>query len=224
MFCGFAITYFLLQIPLEIAYNSSIIIFFISILIPLVLGITRLIKKDFLKGILQIFSTIIFGGFALSFLSFFLMFYPHDFFAEDTKIPENIKLEKPVSLNENAKNKIVEINTPNFILYDGLQGGIYTYEVYLNKIEKGIVYLKIYEITKNEILSKNGIERESQIVVENLSNEIKKLKLKDDFTVFEGNWGQFYGSRIEVWFRPENKNEKERKLFSKNYIIQGWER
>ena len=105
-----------------------------------------------------------------------------------------------------------------------MQGGIYTYEVYLNKIEKGIVYLKIYEITKNEILSKNGIERESQIVVENLSNEIKKLKLKDDFTVFEGNWGQFYGSRIEVWFRPENKNEKERKLFSKNYIIQGWER
>ena len=226
MFGGFVITYFLLQVPKEIAYNLSIIIFFISILIPLVFGIVKLFKKEFLAGGMLTLSSLIIGGFAFFFLSFMLMFYPYDFFADDLEIPQNIKFEKPINLNENLSSdlKTQRVSSPTFLLYDGIQGGIYQYEVYLNKIEKGIVYLKIYEITQNEILSENGIERESKISVFNPTNELKKFKLKDDFTVFEGNWDQYYGSKIEVWFKPENKAQKERKLFSKNYIIQGWQR
>lgn len=224
MFIGFLITYFLLQIPIEIAYNSSIIIFFISIAIPLILGIIRIFKKEYLNGTLQTLSSLIFGGAGFMFLSFILMFYPYDFFADNLKIPENIKFEKPITLNQNSKYQNIKSSKTDLILLDGLQGGIYKFKIFLPKIEKGKVYLKIYEITKNEILSEDDIKRRSEIEVYNPTNEIKEFEPKDDFFVYEGDWDQFYGSRIEVWFRPEDNPKKERKLFSKNYIIQGWQR
>ncbi len=147
------------------------------------------------------------------------MFYPYDFFASNLKIPNNIKFEKPIGVNETFT-----VNKANLILYDGMQPGIYQYEIYLDKIEKGSIYLKIYEITSNKILSENDIYKRSKIEVYNPTNELTKFKLKDDFTIYEGDWGQYYGSRIEVWFKSENRNIKDRKLFSKNYIIQGWQR
>jgi hypothetical protein len=101
---------------------------------------------------------------------------------------------------------------------------MYKYDLFLHKIKKGKVYLKIFEITSNQILSEKSIKRESQIEVENKTDEIKRFELKDEFTIFEGDWEQFYGGRIEVWFKPDNINKPERKLITKNYIIQAWMR
>jgi len=226
MIVGFILSFFILQIPREIAFTSSIIIVYASILIALIFSAIRLIRKDYLKGSIQTILTLIIAVIYAGYFSFFLMFYPYDFFAENLKIPDNIKFEKPINLNDNINSqpKILEITYPTFLLYDGFQPGIYEYEIFLNKIEKGTVYLKVYEITKNEILSEDAIKENSKINVYNPSNELRKFKLKEDFTVYEGDWNQFYGSRIEVWFQPENNSEKPRKLFSKNYIIQGWQR
>ena len=104
----------------------------------------------------------------------------------------------------------------DFILYDYFQSGIYKYDLFLNKIEKGKVYLKIFEITKNQKLSERSIKEESQIEVENKTDEIKRFELKDEFTIFEGDWGQFYGGRIEVWFKPDNINKPERNGLQKH--------
>ncbi|WP_124531905.1 hypothetical protein [Chryseobacterium sp. KBW03] len=175
-----------------------------------------------MKGILQILSTVILAVLTYGYFSFALMFYPYDFFAEGLKIPDNIKFEKPLKLND-AKDKI-NTNQQDFILYDYFQSGIYKYDLFLNKIEKGKVYLKIFEITKNQKLSERSIKEESQIEVENKTDELKKFELKDEFTIFEGDWGQFYGARIEVWFKPDDINKPERKLMIKNYIVQGWMR
>jgi hypothetical protein len=226
MFCGFIISFSLLQVPSEIAFNTSIIIFFISILIPLLLGLIRIFKRDFLAGTLQILSSIVFGGCAFFCLSIFLMFYPYDFFAKDLEIPKNIKFEKPINPNKSptsGSHKITD-KKETFFLYEGFQPGMYQYEIFLNKIEKGTVYLKIYEITKNQILSEIYVTENSKIQVYNSTNELKRHLLKDNFTVYEGNWDEFYGSKIEVWFQPDDKKQKERKLLSKNYIIQGWQR
>ncbi|WP_264743738.1 hypothetical protein [Chryseobacterium oryctis] len=226
MIIGFVLSYFLLQIPKELAFNTSIIIVYVSIIFALIFSIIRLFKKDYLKGIFQTILTLLISVVYAGYFSFFLLFYPYDFFADNLKIPQNIKFEKPINLNENLSSelKIPNINTPTFLLYDGFQPGIYQYEIFINKIEKGTAYLKVYEITKNEKLSEKDIEEKSKINIYNPTNKLMKFKLKDDFTVYEGDWNQFYGSRIEVWFKPENKSEKERKLFSKNYIIQGWQR
>ncbi|MDQ1856181.1 hypothetical protein [Chryseobacterium sp. WLY505] len=193
---------------------------FIFFLITLVQGIIRIVKKDYLKGILQIVSTGALAAVTFSYFTFALTFYPYDFFAEGLKIPENIKFEKPLKLND-EKDKISTYQK-DFILYDYFQPGMYKYDLFLHKIEKGKVYLKIFEITKNQILSEGNIKKNSQIEVENKTGELKRFELKDHFTIYEGDWGQFYGGRIEVWFKPDNKPE--RKLITKNYIIQGWMR
>ena len=221
---GFLFAFFCSQIPIEFAYNYSIFIFLFSVLIVLILGIIRLFKKDYFQGILQIIMTLAIGVIGFAFFLLTLFFFPHDYFAKNLKIPQNIKFEKPLNFNDSIKPETLNGQIPTLILHDGFQPGIYQYELYLNKIEKGFIYLKIYEITQNEILSEESIKESSKINVYNPTHELKKFKLKEDFTISEGNWGEYYGSRIEVWYQPENKNEKERKLFSKNYIIQGWER
>lgn len=211
-----------LSIPNKYILYSCCFLPFIFLLVTFILSIIRIVKKDYLKGIMQILSTVILAVLTYGYFSFALMFYPYDFFAEGLKIPENIKFEKPLKLN-NEKDR-VNIHHQDFILYDCFQQGMYKYDLFLHKIEKGKVYLKIFEITSNQILSEKSIKRESQIEVENKTDEIKRFELKDEFTIFEGDWGQFYGGRIEVWFKPDNINKPERKLITKNYIIQGWMR
>jgi hypothetical protein len=224
MIIGFAITFFGLQIPNEIAFNISLGIFYASFLFSLVFAIIRLFKKDYLKGTLQLVGTLIIGGVSFLFLSILLFLYPFDFFADNLSVPKNVEFQKPIPLYQNDTVKTEEVNNADFILYDGIQPGIYKYDIYLNQIEKGKVYLKVYEITQNQILSEEDIQNRSSINVYNSAPELKRFKLKDDFTVYEGNWDQFYGSRIEVWFKPNSLSRPERKLMTKNYIIQGWER
>ena len=43
-----------------------------------------------------------------------------------------------------------------------------------------------------------------------------------EFTIYEGSWGDKYGARIELWFKPDNG--KEFKVNQKNYIVEGWMR
>ncbi|WP_348636566.1 hypothetical protein QLS71_015380 [Mariniflexile litorale] len=59
--------------------------------------------------------------------------------------------------------------------------------------------------------------------INNTNDTIKKFSTKDDFTIYEGDWGKPYGARFEVWFKPDNGG-KEVKLLEKNYIIEGWMR
>lgn len=222
MFIGFIVAFFVLSIRREIALNISIVLLIISPIIPLVFGIISLARKDYLRGALQTVLAIVFGFATIGFFSFTLLFYPSDFFAEGIEIPQNIKFEKPIDLN--GENPVPSITEQNIVLVDDLQPGIYRYDIYLKNIEKGSVYLKIYESTQNQLLSEKEIQKNSKIEIEKPSQELKKFSLKNHFTVYEGDWGQFYGSRVEVWFVTSNKTQKERKLFEKNYIIQGWQR
>ncbi len=41
------------------------------------------------------------------------------------------------------------------------------------------------------------------------------------FTIQEGDPGQFYGARFEVWFQPDDRNNLERKLFDQPFKIEG---
>ncbi|WP_126651044.1 hypothetical protein [Chryseobacterium aureum] len=171
---------------------------------------------------LQILSTGILALLTYGYFSFALMFYPYDFFAEGLEIPHHIKFEKPLKFDD-EKDRI-NMSQQDIILYDYFQPGIYKYDLFFNKIEKGKVYLKIFEITNNQILSERSIKKKSQIEVENKTDELRRFELKDEFTIFEGDWGQFYGARIEVWFQPADTSQPEKKIMTKNYIVQGWMR
>ena len=112
---------------------------------------------------------------------------------------------------------------PDLILRDGMQGGIYEGFLWCNPGEKGTVYLKAFEITKGTQLSAERLQPASACVSGWSEDPREQFCSGLYFTIYEGEWGQFYGARFEVWFRP-NKGGPERKLFEKNYKIQGWQR
>ncbi len=87
------------SVPNKYILYTSCFLPFIFLLVTFILSIIRIVKKDYLKGILQILSTVILAVLTYGCFSFALMFYPYDFFAEGLKIPENIKFEKPLKLN-----------------------------------------------------------------------------------------------------------------------------
>ncbi|WP_308006664.1 hypothetical protein, partial [uncultured Chryseobacterium sp.] len=70
--------------------------------------------------------------------------------------------------------------------------------------------------------SEKEIAKDTKVKVENPGDELKEFPLSKEFNVQEGDWGYYYGSRVEVWFKPEDASQPERKLLVKNYVIQGW--
>lgn len=190
--------------------------------VSFILGISRMFKKDeFKNGLWQCL---------LSFIMFFIIgglfaFYPpkspYKPYHNDIKNPKNAKFSMPLKLFSDGK-ELVEVTQPDILIYDYLQPGTYKYDVFLNTIEKGKIYLRVYDFNTNRILSEKEIKKESMREVFNPNDELKEFSSDDkDFTVKEGDWGDYYGSRIEVWFQPDNSNTPERKLLEKNYIIQG---
>lgn len=212
--------------------DISICLFGLGVLILLISAIYQLSQSKWFKSL---FSLFLFGGSIFSFIFYILIVFfidqtTPDTFAVNLTIPKNIKIDNPVNMdfdeNFNSKkpdsitNKLVE--KTEFQLYNSFQPGLYEFDFWTGKIESGTVYLKAFEITKNEQLSDREIIRKTSIKIFNPTNGIKKFSPKDDFTIYEGDWGQPYATRFEVWFKPENG--KERKLISKNYKIEGWMR
>lgn len=212
--------------------NISDYFFMFTIILLLIAGFWQLIKGKWYIGILQL-GTLFVGVLGLIFISSFMsMFGPDtDTFADNLKLPENVKLEKPIdtkmgdnfesirpdSIKQITKDKI------DFQLYNSFQPGLYEYDLWIKSKQNGIVFLKAFEITQEIELSVPRLKERSSMRINNTNDSIKKFSTEDDFTIYEGDWGKPYGARFEIWFKPDN-GEKEKKLLEKNYIIEGWMR
>lgn len=112
---------------------------------------------------------------------------------------------------------------PDLILRNGSQGGIYEATVWCNPGEKGTINLKAFEITKGTPLSVVRLKTSSSCISGWSDDPQEQFFSAMHFTIYEGRWEQYYGARFEIWFQPDSGGA-ERKLFEKNYKIQGWER
>jgi hypothetical protein len=189
----------------------------ISFVVSFFLGLLKLFKREYVNGFLQVVATTISACIFLYFTSYFLMFFPYDFYADNLEIPENIKIEIPKDSITDSFEKVTD-----FKLYNGSQPGIYSYDISINKTAKGTVFLKAFEITKEDSLSAGTLERRSSIAVA-LSDTIRHYRLKDDFTIYEGDWERPYAARFEMWHR-DDATGKEKKFTQKVYKIEGWMR
>ncbi len=193
----------------------------------------QLSKKRWLKTIITV---CLIGGiiFVLLFIAVAMLTIDgmqEDKWTDNLTIPTNIQIDDPVDLDHYAKfegqrpdsisNRIVE--KTDFQLYNSFQPGLYEYDFWIGKIESGIIYIKAFEITTGERLSEDKLEGRSSVKIFNPTDSIKKFSTDDHFTIYEGDWGHPYAARFEVWFKPDN-GKPERKLFSKNYKIEGWMR
>lgn len=213
--------FFILGLFTKITYEIANILFYISFflfIVSIVLGIIKIFKKDYLKGVTQTLASIIIFIAGFGYLSFFMMFYPNDYFTDDLHLPENIELNLPAK-SFNGKKIRPEIT---FDLIGVFQPGMYEYNFTTKKIDSGYIYLKAFEITKNIRLSEEELNEKSKIFVYNPSDSLKTFSTKTDFTIYEGDWDKPYGAKFEVWYRPLKGSEK--KLLEKNYKIFGWQR
>ncbi|MEQ1733142.1 MAG: hypothetical protein ABL940_05685 [Bacteroidia bacterium] len=207
--------------------DYSFLLFALGFLGLIISTVYQFIKKRWRFAILTI--TIV----AISLVAFFLysiaLFWKDqsmpDRYADNLKIPKNIKLCEP--LEETQPTDIADID---FYIYNSHQPGLYQYYFWAKRLDKGKIYLKAFEVTKNAPLSVDRLKESSTISIYNPTDSLVMFQMDKGnsqygrpFTIYEGDWGKPYAARFELWFIPDSE-DKERKLIEKNYKIEGWQR
>ena len=146
-----------------------------------------------------------------------------DGFGKEHPIPDGLKYNLPLT-EDSCSIEPVDSLDPNTYLtiWNSFQGGIYTYDFYYGPLSSGEIYLKCFEVTENLPLSEERIAESSKVLI-NSTSSFEKLVSRQEFTIYEGDWGDYYAARIEVWYR-DSVTKEERKLLEKVYRVEGWMR
>lgn len=145
-----------------------------------------------------------------------------DTFGKDHPIPEGTNYSVPMS--ENMSEPDVDSLSENSYLqlWEGIQNGIYEYSFYYPALPDGEVFLRCYEVTENIELSASRLYEASKVEVKD-HNSFGLIADRQMFTIYEGDWGDYYAARIEVWYK-NSATGKETKLLEEVYRVEGWMR
>ncbi|MDF1699116.1 MAG: hypothetical protein P1U56_24900 [Saprospiraceae bacterium] len=221
---------FVLLTPNTLLEYLANILFFSSLILLLISIPWQMIRGQWIGAIIQLSILLLMGFTVFKFASTVLYaFKPTDTFAEHLTIPKNIDLAYPLDLSREStfedrgpKDVNLQDNSIQFQLYNGFQPGLYHYDLWWQAKSRGEIYLKAYEITQETALSPTQLKMRSRVEIDPSVTQNKYGTTKH-FTIYEGEWGQPYAARFEVWFKPKLGTE-EVKLLEKNYIIEGWMR
>ncbi|TWT50053.1 hypothetical protein [Allorhodopirellula solitaria] len=145
-----------------------------------------------------------------------------DEFSEFLRNPDDALAAAQARSRELASRLAGEDGSP-FRLLTGMQPGIYRVVYSINPGEPGLVYLKAFEVTKGTPLSVDRLENASKTRMTWSIDPAERFGSKAGFTIYEGDWGNPYAARFEVWFKPDS-GETERKLAEGIFKIEGWQR
>ena len=148
--------------------------------------------------------------------------YAHssDYFGREHSIPEGMEYSIPF---EEYSDPAIDIDRNGSLqIWNGIQGGIYKYDFYYGPLPAGEIYLRCYEVTENIRLSADRIRESSKVTIDTTSS-FSKVVDQHEFTIYEGDWGDYYAARIEVWHK-DAKTGRETKLMEKVYRVEGWMR
>lgn len=233
----------ILSAPLAASVATALIILLLLILILLPLTwIVLLANKKWLRCITSIVASIVIGG-VLGALFLSVLFAPdNDPFGKNHPIPVNLEYNLPLTdyivdsdsgyhvyVEGHADSlAVADIHDPNTYLSvrNDFLGGIYKYDFSYGPLPAGEIYLKCFEVTENIPLSdKWGLkspEKKGRVEISQ-TKSFSKLVNQQRFTIYEGDWGDYYAARIEVWFKDAETGE-EKKLLEKVYRVEGWQR
>jgi hypothetical protein len=191
--------------------DLSLAVFFLNIIGTIISSVVNIINHKWYYIIPQLgLATFLFYYTALIFTN-----SPPDYYGANKTLPKDIEFSVPLDTLPSDQ----EFELYNLILTYYLQPGIYKYYTDYIPKETGYFYVKAFEIISNDRLSGTRMKESSKVEVNNL--EIKRHE--GEFTIYEGDWGDKYGSRIELWYQPSNGNQ-EYKICQRNYIVEGWQR
>jgi len=120
----------------------------------------------------------------------------------------------PVDIDSTDSNSWLQI-------WNGEQGGIYHYAFYWPALSDGEIYLRCFEATKDAELSASRLKPRTTVRVFG-HNEFGQVVPPTEFTIYEGDWEDYYAVRVEVWHKPTGG--KPHKLMEKIYRMEGWMR
>lgn len=202
--------------------------------------VVLLIDNKWGKALISFLATVVIGC-VLGFFMFFsllldAMFNPHpDTFGKAHPIPEGLAYNLPLqryhwddslaaSVYVDPDSVVVDtLNADSYLqIWNGSQGGIYNYDFYYGPLPAGEIYLKCYEVTENIPLSETRLTKASCVKFDTTTS-FSKLADKQRFTIYEGDWFDYYAARIEVWYKNAATKE-EKKLAEKVYRVEGWMR
>lgn len=160
----------------------------------------------------------------LLYLGISLAFNPGpDNFGKEHPIPTWLDYNLPLDEGEELPYPIDSTAQDTWLqIWNDFQGGMYTYDFYYPALEEGVVFLRCYEATKNKPLSSERIAKASKVAVPSTTS-FSKLVEGQSFTIYPGDWGDYYAARIEVWYKNAKTGE-EQKLLDKIYRVEGWQR
>lgn len=111
--------------------------------------------------------------------------------------------------------------TPGFLLRNGMQGGMYNMETWVDVDSPGTLHVRAFEVTTGTPLSARDIMERTQVRVHGEPGGPLQ-QARAEFTIYEGDWDHYYAARIELWFTPDGGEP--RKLLERVYQVEGWMR
>lgn len=143
-------------------------------------------------------------------------------YAAEHPIPKGLVCHTPMAEHADTEKAVNPTDSTTFLqIRKGIQGGIYEYSFYYPALPEGTIWLQCYEAGKNTPLSAREIKKKTSQKTEG-TDRFTCLAENKEFTIYEGDWGEHYAARIEVWFKDKKGNK--RKLLEKFYTVEGWSR
>lgn len=224
-----------LGILLMIGYPTSLdlIVGLLELLVILALPVSWffLARKKEWKKFAVSFGLSAFIVLTLGVFSTFVAMSSPDGFGRSHPIPIDLKYNIPLKSADpfiyQDKDKTAQVDSTDsntwLQIWDNPgQGGIYKYDFHYGTLPAGEIFLKCYEVTDNIRLSEDRLSVKSKVAV-SANHSFSKIVGKQEFIIYEGDFGDYYAARIEVWFR-DVETGAERKLLEKIYCVDGWMR
>ena len=205
--------------------SALFIVFIVLLVIQGIILIYCLCKKEWWQSVGSAIGCIVcfIAFYIISFIYLIISSSQPDPFGKEHPIPEGMEYEIP--LKEIAP---VEVIVDGFSekeclqVWNDFQGGLYQYSFYYPELPDGDVFLRCFEVTENIELSTSRLRKASTVKVIG-HTEFGMIADKQSFTIYEGDWGDYYAARIEVWHKNA-RTEEETKLLEKIYRVEGWMR
>jgi hypothetical protein len=205
--------------------SALFIVFIVLLVIQGIILIYCLCKKAWWQSVGSAIGCIVcfIAFYIISFIYLIISSSQPDPFGKEHPIPQGMEYEIPLK-----KNAPVDVIIDGFSedeclqVWNDFQGGLYQYSFYYPELPDGEVFLRCFEVTENIELSTSRLRKASTVNVIG-HTEFGMIADKQNFTIYEGDWGDYYAARIEVWHKNARTGE-ETKLLEKIYRVEGWMR
>ena len=158
---------------------------------------------------------------------------PSDGFGKEHPIPEGTEYCIPLESHLNVVDEewmtdyeealVDSTDKASYLqIWNDFEGGRYMSDFSFSALPAGTLFLKCYEVGDNIPLSENVMRRNTSVSC-SATESFTKLVEKREFVIYEGDWGDYYAVRVEVW-RTDGATRKEHTLMEKVYRMEGWMR